>query len=75
MPSRCPSPPALESVKAKQLRALHEHVVSPKGAVLTLVGDLRPAAALDAVEAALGGWSGRNGKADCRSCPSTCRVG
>ena len=36
--------------------------MSPKGAVLTLVGDLRPAAALDAVEAALGGWSGRAAK-------------
>ncbi len=57
-----PSPPALEAVTAKQLRTLHERAVSPKGAVLTLVGDLRPAAALDAVEAALGGWSGRAAK-------------
>ena len=58
-----PSPDALEAVTAKQLRTLHERTVSPKGAVLTLVGDLRPAAALDAVEAALGGWSGRAAKA------------
>ncbi|HEX4431845.1 MAG TPA: pitrilysin family protein [Frankiaceae bacterium] len=58
-----PSPKALEAVTAKELRTLHEHTVSPKGAVLTLVGDLRPAAALDAVEAALGGWSGRAAKA------------
>ncbi len=58
-----PSPEALEAITAKQLRTLHERAVSPKGAVLTLVGDLRPAAALDAVEAALGGWSGRAAKA------------
>jgi zinc protease len=57
-----PSPTALEAITAKQLRTLHERAVSPKGAVLTLVGDLRPAAALDAVEAALGGWSGRAAK-------------
>lgn len=54
-----PSPQSLEAVTAKQLRSLHEETVSAKGAVLTLVGDLRPAAALDAVEAALGGWRGR----------------
>jgi zinc protease len=57
-----PSPDALEGVTAKQLRGLHERTVSPKGAVLTLVGDLRPAAALDAVEAALGTWTGRAAK-------------
>ncbi len=57
-----PSPDALEAITAKQLRTLHERTVSPKGAVLTLVGDLRPAAALDAVEAALDGWSGRAAK-------------
>ncbi len=57
-----PSPQSLEAVTAKQLRTLHGHTVSPKGAVLTLVGDLRPAAALDAVEAALGGWSGHAAK-------------
>ncbi len=54
-----PEPEALEDVTAKQLRALHTQTVSPAGAVLTLVGDLRPAAALDAVEAVLGGWKGK----------------
>ncbi len=58
-----PEPEALESVTAKQLRALHELAVSPSGAVLTLVGDLRPAAALDAVEAALSGWTGKQAQA------------
>jgi zinc protease len=58
-----PVPTALEEVTAKQLRTLHAKTVSPVGAVLTLVGDLRPAAALDAVEAALAGWSGRAAEA------------
>ena len=53
-----PEPAALEEVTAKQLRALHAKTVSPAGAVLTLVGDLRPPAALDAVEAAFQSWSG-----------------
>jgi zinc protease len=57
-----PEPEALEEIGAKDLRALHSHTVSPAGAVLTLVGDLRPAAALDAVEAALSGWSGKAAK-------------
>ena len=54
-----PKPKALEAVTAKQLRLLHQQAVSPAGSVLTLVGDLRPAAALDAVEAALSGWTGK----------------
>jgi zinc protease len=54
-----PDPEALEEVSAKQLRALHSSAVSPVGAVLTLVGDLRPAAAIDAVELALSSWSGK----------------
>jgi predicted Zn-dependent peptidase len=54
-----PEPDDLAAVSAKQLRTLHQRAVSPAGAVLTLVGDLRPAAALDAVEAALGDWIGR----------------
>jgi zinc protease len=57
-----PDPKALEEVSVKQLRALHAHAVSPVGAVLTLVGDLRPAAAIDAVEEALSGWSGKAAK-------------
>ncbi len=58
-----PEPAALQRVTAKQLRALHGETVSPAGAVLTLVGDLRPQAALDAVEESLTGWSGRKAKA------------
>ncbi len=57
-----PEPDALEAITSKQLRSLHSQTVSPAGAVLTLVGDLRPAAALDAVEAALGTWSGSAAK-------------
>jgi predicted Zn-dependent peptidase len=54
-----PEPDDLAAVTAKRLRTLHSRAVSPAGAVLTLVGDLRPAAALDVVEAALGDWTGR----------------
>jgi zinc protease len=57
-----PEPKALEEVSAKDLRALHSQTVSPVGAVLTLVGDLRPAAAIDAVELALSDWSGKAAK-------------
>ena len=58
-----PQPEALEAVTAKELRALHAQTVSPAGAVLTLVGDLRPEAALDAVEAAFGSWKGKPAQA------------
>lgn len=53
-------PPAdsVAEVKAGALRKLHGQRVSPAGAILTLVGDLRPAQALDAVEKALGSWRG-----------------
>ena len=56
---RAAGPGSPRRVSAKQLRALHSSAVSPVGAVLTLVGDLRPAAAIDAVELALSGWSGK----------------
>jgi predicted Zn-dependent peptidase len=56
--SDLPPADAVAQVKAGALRKLHEQRVSPAGAILTLVGDLRPAQALDAVEKALGGWRG-----------------
>ncbi len=52
-------PALVAGVSAEDVRALHAGRVSPAGAVLTLVGDVEPPAALDLVEAALGGgWSG-----------------
>lgn len=53
-----PMPERQAAVSAEQVRALHAARVAPHGAVLTLVGDLDPDAALDAAEAALGDWSG-----------------
>lgn len=46
------------STTAAQLRRLHADMVRPDGAVLVIVGDLTPARALDAAEAALAGWTG-----------------
>jgi predicted Zn-dependent peptidase len=48
----------LAEVSDDALRSLHAGRVSPAGAILTLVGAVDPAAALDAVEAALGAWAG-----------------
>lgn len=43
---------------AEQVRALHADRVRPDGAVLVLVGDLDPDAALQTVSERLGGWAG-----------------
>lgn len=56
--SDTPLPDAVTRVRAAQLRTLHARRVSPVGSVLTLVGALRPAEALDDAEASLGGWAG-----------------
>ncbi|WP_422771668.1 M16 family metallopeptidase [Plantactinospora sp. WMMC1484] len=53
-----PEPEQVEAVRPAQLRTLHAGRVRPAGAVLLLVGDVQPARALDAVERALGGWTG-----------------
>lgn len=52
---------AVAAVTAAQLRRLHFERLRPDGALLVLVGDLQPARALDAVERALGGWTGTGG--------------
>jgi zinc protease len=53
-----PTVAAVTAVTPGQLRRLHADRVRPGGSVLVLVGDLSPARALDAVEAALSGWTG-----------------
>ncbi|WP_106849531.1 pitrilysin family protein [Blastococcus sp. Marseille-P5729] len=53
-----PEPAELLAVTAAQVRSHHRSRVLPDGAVLVLVGDLQPRRALDAVEEALGAWSG-----------------
>jgi predicted Zn-dependent peptidase len=56
--SSIPDPAHVAGVTAEQVRALHGARVSPRGAVLTLVGDVDPGAALDVVSTTLGEWSG-----------------
>jgi len=51
-----PHPEEVRAVTPAQLRSLAGARVVPAGALLLLVGDVRPAAALDAVEKALADW-------------------
>lgn len=51
-------PTVLADVTADEVRSLHAGRVSPNGAILTLVGDVEPERALEAVESALGDWTG-----------------
>ena len=53
-----PEPERGEGGRSPDLRALHAERLHPNGAVLVLVGDLEPEAALDTAERALGGWDG-----------------
>jgi zinc protease len=52
-----PSPDDVLEVPASSMRAAHRRRVGPAGALLVLVGDLRPARALDQVERAWAGWT------------------
>ncbi len=52
-----PDTDEVAAVDAPELRALHTQRVLPAGATLVLVGDLSPDSALDAVQAALAGWT------------------
>jgi predicted Zn-dependent peptidase len=56
--AQLPRPELVEKVKTPALRKLHRERVLPAGSTLVLVGDLDPAAARDAVAAALSGWAG-----------------
>jgi zinc protease len=53
-----PEPEEVAAVNAADLRRYFTSRVTGRGGLLTLVGDLRPAKALDAAEAALGSWTG-----------------
>ncbi len=53
-----PDPEQVRAVRPAGLRTLHAERVHPAGAVLVLVGDVRPERALDVAEKALGGWRG-----------------
>lgn len=56
--SRLPEPAEVAAVTAGDLKRYWSSRVGPAGGLLILVGDLRPAKALDAAEAALGSWAG-----------------
>lgn len=53
-----PAPDVVAKVRAADLRRYFTTRVSARGGLLVLVGDLRPAKALDVAEAALGDWGG-----------------
>ncbi|GGK16984.1 peptidase M16 [Pilimelia terevasa] len=53
-----PGAAQVRAVGAGHLRGLHALRVTPRGAYLVVVGDIRPEQALDRVEAALGRWRG-----------------
>jgi zinc protease len=52
-----PTAEAVQDVKAKNLRTLHQARIAPAGSVLTLVGDISPARATALVASALEGWT------------------
>jgi predicted Zn-dependent peptidase len=56
-----PEPEQVQAVDTGALRELHEARVRPTGAILVLVGDLDPEAALASAAAALAGWDGAGG--------------
>ena len=53
-----PEPADVAAITAADLRRYYTSRVTARDGLLILVGDLRPAKALDAVEAALGAWTG-----------------
>jgi predicted Zn-dependent peptidase len=64
-----PEPDEVRAVKPPALRSLHASRVLPAGSLLVLVGDVSPAKALDAVEAALDPWSGSGEVTELRPAP------
>ncbi|MGE3288651.1 MAG: M16 family metallopeptidase [Pseudonocardia sp.] len=53
-----PTSAEVTAVEPGAVRALHAASVLPEGAILTLVGDLDPAAAIGLAEKVLAGWTG-----------------
>jgi zinc protease len=52
-----PTGEAVAAVTAEQVRACQAASLVPRGSILTLVGDIDPAAAIAQVESALAGWT------------------
>ncbi|TKJ19124.1 pitrilysin family protein [Blastococcus sp. CCUG 61487] len=65
-----PEPEDVAAVDADALRALHRERVLPAGSSLVLVGDLDPAAATDAVAAALATWAGAGAAVESSPAPA-----
>ena len=65
-----PDPGEVAAVTAGDLRRYFTSRVTARGGLLVLVGDLRPAKALDAAEAALGSWTGATAGRDLPSLPA-----
>ncbi|MFI6762920.1 M16 family metallopeptidase [Micromonospora sp. NPDC050417] len=65
-----PEPEQVRAVRPGQLRTLHADRVHPNGAVLVIVGDVRPERALDAAEATLGQWKGAGRPAELPPAPA-----
>lgn len=56
-------------VTAEDVRSLHAAAVLPRGAVMVLVGDIEPDAAVAAVSAALSGWSSEHAAGELAALP------
>jgi zinc protease len=54
-----PAPNAMRRVGRGPLRKFHHERIAPRGSTLVLVGDIRPAAAIELAQQALRGWKGR----------------
>jgi predicted Zn-dependent peptidase len=59
-----PDPGEVAGVTAAELRRYFTSKVTARGGLLVVVGDLRPAKALDAAEDALGAWTGAPARAE-----------
>ncbi len=64
-----PTPRQVRAVTPRSLRTLHAERLHPTGATLVIVGDVAPARALDAAEAALSGWNGGGKQAQLPATP------
>jgi predicted Zn-dependent peptidase len=65
-----PSSDEVTSTSAQDLRTLHSELVRPTKAVVVIVGDVSPEAALDAAEQALSGWTGEPATGDIPPLPA-----
>jgi zinc protease len=70
-----PTAEEVAAVEPGAVRALHAERVRPDGALLVLVADLEPPAALDLVERALGPWAAAGSGSGAEAPPAPTRAG